>query len=258
MGSQYSSEIRGPRFEERLIKLILAGETALFCELIRPYRQQLLRVALRVVANQDDAEDVVQDSLLKAFVKLHTFRADARLSTWLTSITINQARMLLRERGRARLEPIDDHFDSLSTSGKEASPASLAERWEWRELVHRAASRLKPKYRRVFVLRDLEEFSTAGAAKELGITVPMVKTHLHRARKVIHQELTKMVTPCCKASMGPNFQRPRTVEESREKLGITKRANVDPIRKEEGSDRDRAEHCTKKAQELCEVACGGD
>lgn len=215
MGSQPSSEIQELRGEERLIKLVLAGETASFCELIRPHRQQLLRVALRVVGNPDDAEDVVQDSLLKAFIKLHTFRSDARLSTWLTSITINQARMLLRERGRARLEPIDYHVDSLSTSGKEASPASLAERWEWHELVRRAASRLKPKYRSVFVLRDFEDFSTAGAAKELGITVSTVKTHLHRARRVVRQELTKMVTPRYKASMGSTFKRPRSAEESR-------------------------------------------
>lgn len=215
MGFQSSSEIREPRLEERLIKLVLAGETASFCELVRPHRQQLIRVALRVVGNPEDAEDVVQDSLLKAFIKLHTFRSDARLSTWLTSITINQARMLLRERGRAKLEPIEYHVDSLSTSGKEASPASFAERWEWHELVHRAASRLKPKYRSVLVLRDFEEVSTAGAAKKLGITASLVKTHLHRARRAVRQELTRMVIPRYKAGMGFTSKGPQSAEESR-------------------------------------------
>ena len=82
--------------------LILAGETQLFHDLVKPHEQRLYRMAIAIVRNPTDAEDVVQESYLKAFLNLSKFRFDARFSTWLTSITLNEARSVVRRRASSR------------------------------------------------------------------------------------------------------------------------------------------------------------
>src|ERR1700735_3170096 len=107
--------------EIRLIALIVSGETNLFYDLIRPHEHRLRRVALAVVRNETDAEDVVQETLLRAFRNLSGFRGDSKLSTWLISIALNEAKGHLRRRGPLAFEPIEAYGERFWNGGDELS-----------------------------------------------------------------------------------------------------------------------------------------
>jgi RNA polymerase sigma-70 factor (ECF subfamily) len=184
----------------QLIALVLAGESYRFQDLVDPYSERLYRMALVIVRNQSDAEDVVQESFLKAFLNLAKFRFDARFGTWLTSIALNEAKALLRARRHIAYEPIDtcsevDENSFVELVCKQPLPFDAFENSEFRGLVARALRGLHPTYREIYDLREVEEFNTEMAAERLGIPIPLAKTRLHRARKMLHQRLTIMMSP---------------------------------------------------------------
>jgi RNA polymerase sigma-70 factor (ECF subfamily) len=181
-----------------LIAQILSGESCLFQTLVDPYSKRLYRMALAIVRNQADAEDVVQESCLKAFLNLRKFRFEARFSTWLTSIALNEAKALVRARRHIAYESIDTCCDSddnsfMDIACSEPLPPEIVEELEFRRLVARALQGLHPTYREIYDLREIEEFSTEMAAEHLGIPIALAKTRLHRARKMLHQRLTIMM-----------------------------------------------------------------
>ncbi|MEA2542774.1 MAG: hypothetical protein QOH35_4140 [Acidobacteriaceae bacterium] len=181
--------------EIRLISLIVSGETNLFYDLIRPHEHRLRRVALAVVRNETDAEDVVQETLVKAFQNLSGFRADSRLSTWLISITLNEAKGHLRRRGLLAFEPIEAYSERFSSVRDEVSnPYYMAERSQIKEIVSRALSGLHPRYRNIYFLREVHELSTQKAAEQLGISLSVAKTRLHRARHLLQERLEVLMS----------------------------------------------------------------
>lgn len=186
-----------PKDEEaRLISLIVAGNTALFYQLVRPHQSRLRRVALALVRNEADAEDIVQESLLKAFINLKDFRADAKLSTWLISITLNEAKSHLRARRHIAFEPIESYQEDLWDRSDDApTPYRIVEQKQLRGLLSRAVSGLHPNYRNIYFLRERYELSTQKAAEELGIPIPLAKTRLHRARRLLQTRLNSMIHP---------------------------------------------------------------
>src|SRR3981189_2932561 len=97
--------------EEMLIRRVLAGEHELFYELIRPYERRVYAAAFAILRNEADAEDAAQEAVLKAFKHIRQFRAEAKFSTWLTQITLNEARMRKRKQHAHIMEPIVDHQD---------------------------------------------------------------------------------------------------------------------------------------------------
>ena len=101
----------GKSNEERLIRRIRNGEPELFYELIRPYERRVYATAFAITRNESDAEDVAQEALLKAFKHLDQFRSEARFSTWLIQITVNEARMRKRRERSSMVEPIEDRQD---------------------------------------------------------------------------------------------------------------------------------------------------
>jgi RNA polymerase sigma-70 factor (ECF subfamily) len=180
--------------ETRLISLIVSGETDLFYDLIRPHEHRLRRVALAVVRNETDAEDVVQETLLKAFRNLSGFRADSRLSTWLISIVLNEAKGHLRRRGLLAFEPIEANCERFWNATDELSnPYYMAERSQVKEIVSRALSGLHPRYRNIYFLREVHELSTQRAAEQLGISLSVAKTRLHRARHLLQDRLNVLM-----------------------------------------------------------------
>jgi RNA polymerase sigma-70 factor, ECF subfamily len=188
------SEIPTVSDEIRLISLIVSGETNLFCDLIRPHEQRLRRVALAVVRNETDAEDVVQETLLKAFRNLSGFRADSRLSTWLISIAVNEAKGHLRRRGPLAFDPTETYCEHSCTATDELSnPYYMAERSQVKEIVSRALSGLHPRYRNIYFLREVQELSTQRAAEQLGISLSVAKTRLYRARHLLQQRLNVLM-----------------------------------------------------------------
>ena len=204
------NESSAEREEARLIALIIGGNTALFYQLVRPHQSRLRRVALALVRNEADAEDVVQESLLKAFTNLKGFRADARLSTWLISITLNEAKSHLRAREHIAFKPIESYQEELwDRSNDSLTPYRIAEQNELQHLLSRAISGLHPDYRNIYFLREIHELSTQRAAEELGIPIPLAKTRLHRARRQLQGRLHCLIHPSrTERSRGRNFQTP--------------------------------------------------
>lgn len=183
-----------PASEQALIASILAGDREKFHLLIRPYERQIYRTALALVKNEAEAEDVVQDAVLKAYRKLASFRGDAKFSTWLIAITLNEARGRLRKESRTVLDSLDerensgDYTPAALTDWREVPLAAL-ERQEIRALIQQAVSELPDTYREIVTLRDVEELSVNDTATLLGISVALVKVRLHRARMMLQKKL---------------------------------------------------------------------
>ena len=178
-----------------MIAAVLAGEIQLYHELIRPYERSVYVMALSYMKNEADAEDVSQEAFIRAFRKLESFRAESKFSTWLISITINEARTRLRRQALVRMEPLDQHPDedkgispALLRDWREI-PSEAVEREEVRNLIQLAVEQLPDIYREVFLLRDVEELTTSETAEALNISIPSVKVRLHRARMRLQKQL---------------------------------------------------------------------
>src|ERR1700757_5011663 len=188
-----------PRDEAQMIAAILAGDTQLYHQLIRPYEHSVFMMALSYMKNEADAEDVAQEAFLKAFHHLATFRAEARFSTWLIGIALNEARGRLRREGLLRMESIDDSpFEDGHTSPAilrdwREVPSEALERKEVRQMLQEAITNLPAIYREVFVLRDVEELNNVETAAALSITVGNVKVRLHRARLMLQKQLAPLL-----------------------------------------------------------------
>jgi len=175
--------------EARLIERICKGERELFYELIRPHERAVYLVAYSVLRNEADAEDVAQESILKAFRALKDFRGDSRFHHWLVKIALNEARMRYRKRLAEHLESLDDEregddadYTPLQIADWRELPPDVLARKEIREEIQRAVDKLPEKYREVLVLRDIEEMSIAETAQILDLTEATVKVRLFRAR----------------------------------------------------------------------------
>ena len=183
--------------EAELISRILAGDKALFYELVRPYERAVFVAAMSVVHNEQDAEDVAQEAVLKAFVNLKSFRAESKFSTWLIQITINEARMKLRKNHAYLYESTDesrvdeDGGDYLPKDWADwrEIPSETLQRKELRAALDKAIADLDPKYREVLILRAVEDLSIAETAAALNITEANVKTRLLRARLQVRDAL---------------------------------------------------------------------
>lgn len=192
------------RDEAQIIASILAGNTHEFHDLIRPYERGVYVMALSLLQNEADAEDAAQEAFLKAFRNLASFRGDAKFSTWLISIALNEARSRLRSQKNVKIESLDESPDgqgqvapALLRDWREI-PSDALERKEIRLLLQHAVADLPPIYREVFLLRDVEELSVNESAEALGITVASVKVRLHRARIMLQKKLVpqlKKVNP---------------------------------------------------------------
>ena len=189
-----------------MIAAVLAGEIQLYHELIRPYERSVYVMALSYMKSEADAEDVAQEAFIRAFRKLESFRAESKFSTWLISITINEARTRLRRQALVRMEPLDQ----LPDKDKSISPALLrdwreipseaVEREEVRNLIQLAVEQLPDIYREVFLLRDVEELTISETAEALNISIPSVKVRLHRARMRLQKQLAPQLRTVNRAS----------------------------------------------------------
>jgi RNA polymerase sigma-70 factor (ECF subfamily) len=183
------------RDEEQMIASILNGDTEKYHDLIRPYERSVYRMALTFMKNESDAEDVAQEAFISAFRNLAAFRGQAKFSTWLITITLNEARGRLRRQNLVRMESLDETPEeggyvspALLRDWREV-PSEALERKEIREMLRKAIGGLAPIYREVVLLRDVEELSVEETAIALAISVASVKTRLHRARIMLQKAL---------------------------------------------------------------------
>ncbi len=181
--------------EQDLIAQVQRGHHELFYELVRPYERRTYAAAMAILRNEADAEDVVQEAMLKALANIRQFRAEARFSTWLIQITVNESLMRRRRERTAMMEGIDDHRDEdgeytpRDFADWREIPSEALERKEVRQKLADALASLDQKYREVFVLRDMEQLNIQETAEALGISIASVKTRLLRARLMLRDLL---------------------------------------------------------------------
>lgn len=198
--------------EVELIARIVAGEKELFHDLIRPYERMVYLTVLSIVKNETDAEDGAQEAVISAYRHLGSFRAEAKFSTWLTAIAINEGRKRLRKAKGAAEESLEEKIEEKAgdytpaplTDWREI-PLEALERKELREALRNAVAELPGIYREVFTLRDLEELNIEETAQALGITSGTVKIRLHRARIMLQKRLApflKTIAPKRKGFFG--------------------------------------------------------
>jgi RNA polymerase sigma-70 factor (ECF subfamily) len=180
-----------------LVSASKAGNIAAFDELVTRYHRKLLRIAQHIIHNFDDAQDVVQETFLKAFQNLEAFRGDSKFSTWLFRIVVNQSLMGLRKehtKQRYAAEfPINAEEEGklpIDFSDWRPNPEELYETSELRQLLIGALQALRPALRVVFVLHDVEGHSLRETAVALGLSLPAVKTRSLRARLQLRERLS--------------------------------------------------------------------
>jgi RNA polymerase sigma-70 factor (ECF subfamily) len=178
--------------DEEIVDRVCAGETHLFELLMRRYNQRLYRTARAVLANEAEAEDVVQQAYLNAFRRLDQFEHRARVSTWLTRITIHEA--LARRRRRRVAMAIEASHAIDAVESVQPDPEHQAYAVELRGMLESLIDGLPASYRCVFMLRAVEGVSTTETAELLQLTEGVVKTRLHRARRVL-QDALRRVSP---------------------------------------------------------------
>jgi RNA polymerase sigma-70 factor (ECF subfamily) len=185
--------------ERELARTLRDGDPAAFEQLVRTYGGRLLAVTRRILHDEEDARDAVQDAFISAFKARKQFNADSRVSTWLHRIAVNAALMRLRSRRRKSETPIDDLLPAFREDGHHAEqfqswaePADVAVgRHETADFVRESISQLPESYRQVLLMRDIEGRSTDETARELDLTPNAVKIRLHRARLA----LRKLIAP---------------------------------------------------------------
>ena len=166
-------------------------------ELVNQHSPRFHRIALAHLGNAADAEDAFQDALLSALTHVDQFRGEAKMSTWLSSIVINTARMKLRERSahmHFALEETDRQYDfTMAEAIADTRPGPEAEyrKQEIAEILTRAVSRLSPVLRRTFELRDVNGFSIRETAHLMGVPSGTIKARLTRARMKIKEVIKK-------------------------------------------------------------------
>ena len=171
--------------DDEVVRLVLAGDAALFEALMRRYNQRLFRVARAVVKDDAEAEDVMQHAYVQAYTHLAQFEGRARFSTWLTRIALYEA--LARVRRSRRTPGGPDPEEAVRSTMP--NPEEQASNSEARSLLEATIEALPPAYRAVFVLRDVEGLDTAETAECLEVSVDVVKTRLHRARALLREAL---------------------------------------------------------------------
>jgi len=183
--------------ESALVAQAKSGDQNAFAELVNRYERKIYRLAKNITRNDEDAEDVLQDAFLKAYTHLDNFKGDSKFYTWIVRIAVNEALMRLRKRRTDRSVPLDEPVDLGEETVQreiavwEDNPEQQYSQEEWRRILDEAVDSLKPDFRTVFVLRDIEELSTEETAETLGISVPAVKSRLLRARLALREKLTR-------------------------------------------------------------------
>lgn len=185
-----------PEDELELVARAQTGDLAAFEKIVQRYEHRIFRLAQHMMGNTADAEDVLQETFIKVFSKLHQFQHQSRLYTWIVRIAVNQSLMKLRQR-RGNTVSLDEDIGSdegpipREVSDWHPNPEEQYQTTELAGILQRGLESLSLPYRLVFQLRDVEELSTEETAEALSISVSAVKSRLLRARLQLREKLAK-------------------------------------------------------------------
>jgi RNA polymerase sigma-70 factor, ECF subfamily len=183
--------------ELELVAKAREGDTASFSILLRRYEGKIFRLAMNITQNREDAEDVLQESFLKAYEHLDQFLGNSKFYTWIVRIAVNQALMKLRKRRSDRAVSLDEQIDTgedtvvREIAAWDPDPEQRYSQEELHTILSGVIDELAPIYRTVFTLRDVDGLSTEETAEALDLSVPAVKSRLLRARLQLREKLTR-------------------------------------------------------------------
>jgi RNA polymerase sigma-70 factor (ECF subfamily) len=180
-----------------LVDEFKAGDISAFEEIISRYESKVMNLALRFTRNQEDAEEVLQDVFTTVYRKIDGFRGQSAFSSWLYRIVVNAAFMKLRKRKQTQTVSIDDLAPAVKQYCMERDAVTnqhlhnVAISRELQEVLQRAIDRLPDQYRAVFVLRDVDGLSNQETGEILNLSIPAVKSRLHRSRIMLRKKLQR-------------------------------------------------------------------
>ena len=185
--------------ELALVAQAKQGDRSAFTELVNRYARNIFRLARHITKNDQDAEDVLQETFLKAYSRLEQFHGDSKFYTWLVRIGVNESLMKIRRRKDGKFVALDQELETgegtlvkeLPADGE--NPEESYGREELRQALSRAIDSLADAYRTVFVLRDVDGLSTEETAQALELSVPAVKSRLLRARLQLRDKLKRIL-----------------------------------------------------------------
>ncbi len=174
--------------DQEIIKLVLAGDTDVFEEIMKKYNEQFYRIAIAYLKDPLETEDAMQSAYLKIYEKLNTFRGTAGFSTWAIRILINECKMLLRKKRNTR-EIINQMTKSLKRKFTRQSSDAILMNKELKRFLEQSILELPLKYRSIFILREINGLSVKETAEALAISEANVKVRLHRAKEQMRSKI---------------------------------------------------------------------
>ena len=180
--------------EQKLIESAQNGDRKALGELVKLYEQTVYNFSFKICRNRERAEHTMQETFLSMVKNLHQFSGESKLSTWLYRVVANHCLMLARSEHKYGFTSLDDEdafIDEKNIADWKVTPDNVTENNELKVMLDEAIEKLAPEYRVVFMLRDVEGLSTEETAKIVELSVPAVKSRLHRARAFLRNELNQ-------------------------------------------------------------------
>jgi RNA polymerase sigma-70 factor (ECF subfamily) len=180
-----------PETDEQLVRKAQQEDEKAFGELVHRYESKVYSLALKMLRNPEDAEDVLQDTFLRAYRGIKSFQGNSTFSTWIYRITANSALMRLRRKHlpTVSIDDADERETPINIADWAPGPVEQLLNQETQQAMNQAIESLPPEFRQVFVLRDIEELSNSEVAEILDLSVAAVKSRLHRARLKVRDRL---------------------------------------------------------------------
>src|SRR6202040_925202 len=200
------------------------GDSAAFEFLCKHSAKMVFRVARRMMRNNEDAEDVLQESFQQAFIHLNSFNGDSRFSTWLSRIAINAALMKMRKKQHLWDVSLDDSAETeelssrLDVEDQGLNPEQLYAQMEWQRMLSEAMNELTPGMRKAIELSELDERSGEETARIMGISVSAVKARVFHGRRKLREILTQIVEPAWRSARKTSRRMSATTHISRDQM----------------------------------------
>ncbi len=180
--------------EDKLIEAAQNGDRPALAELVKKYEQTVYNFAFKICRNKERAEHTMQETFLSMVKSISQFSGKSKLSTWLYTVVSNHCLMLARSSKKHDASSLDDeetYIDESHVAEWKVTPDKITENNELKNLLDEAIQKLPADYRIVFLLRDVEGLSTEETGKVMELSVPAVKSRLHRARAFLRKELNE-------------------------------------------------------------------
>jgi RNA polymerase sigma-70 factor (ECF subfamily) len=181
--------------EKEIIAKAQAGDRTALAKLVKMYEQTVYNFAYKICRDKEKAEHVMQETFLSMVKSIRQFSGKSKLSTWLYTIVSNHCLMMARSNKKHMHTSLDDDdalIDEKNITDWDVAPHKITENSELGHILDEAIKKLPPDYRIVFVMRDIQGLSTEETAKAMSLTIPNIKSRLHRARAFLRNELNKV------------------------------------------------------------------